>query len=130
MPPASRITDNHVCPKVEPGPVPHVGGPVILGELTVLIGYMPAARIGDTLICVGPPDSISAGEPTVIIGHKKAARLGDACSHGGRLVQGCPTVNIGSSPQAETTRTDEPFCEECERAKQEREAARKKAAGG
>lgn len=129
MPPAARISDNHVCPKVEPGPVPHVGGPVITGEPTVLIGFMPAARVGDNLICVGPPDSVSAGEPTVRIGNKDAARLGDACSHGGRIVVGCPTVIIGSSPQAETLRTDEPFCEECERKKKAREARRKKGKG-
>ena len=125
MPAAARITDMHVCPKVEPGPVPHVGGPVISGEVTVLIGYMPAARVGDKLICVGPPDSVSAGEPTVKIGKKDAARRGDPTSHGGRIVMGCPTVNIGSSTQAETLRTDEPFCEECERAKKERDAERK-----
>lgn len=126
MPPAARILDNHVCPKVEPGPVPHVGGPVLSGELTVLIGYQPAARVGDKLICVGPPDSVSAGESTVVIGNKDAARLGDPTSHGGRIMQGCFTVNIGSSPQAETLKTDEPFCEECERRRQEREAARKR----
>lgn len=126
MPPAARILDNHLCPKVEPGPVPHVGGPVLTGDITVLIGYQPAARVGDKLICVGPPDSVSAGEPTVQIGNKDAARLGDPTSHGGRIAVGCPTVNIGSSTQAETLRTDEPFCEECERLKQEREAARKK----
>ena len=126
MSPAARITDMHVCPKVEPGPVPHVGGPTISGDPTVLIGYMPAARVGDKLICVGPPDSVSAGESTVIIGDKKAARLGDSTSHGGRISQGCFTVNIGSSPQAETLKTEEPFCEECERRRQEREAARKR----
>jgi len=129
MPPAARITDNHVCPKVEPGPVPHVGGPVIVGEPTVLIGFMPAARVGDQLICVGPPDAISAGESTVVIGNKDAARLGDPTEHGGRVVMGCLTVNIGSSAQAETLRTDEPFCEECERRRQEREAARKNRGG-
>ena len=26
----------HVCPKVEPPPIPHVGGPIISGEATVL----------------------------------------------------------------------------------------------
>jgi uncharacterized Zn-binding protein involved in type VI secretion len=126
MPPAARITDNHVCPKVEPGPVPHVGGPVVVGEPTVLIGYMPAARVGDKLICVGPPDAISAGEPTVVIGNKDSARIGDPTQHGGRVVQGCPTVIIGSSPQAETLKTDEPFCEECERKAKERAARRGK----
>jgi uncharacterized Zn-binding protein involved in type VI secretion len=102
-----------------------VGGPIITGEVTVLIGYMPAARVSDKLVCVGPPDAVSAGESSVIIGNKDAARLGDACQHGGRIVQGCFTVNIGSSPQAETLRTNEPFCEECERKRKEREARRK-----
>src|SRR5689334_11757625 len=118
MPPASRITDTHACPV-------HATTPVILGEFTVLIGYMPAARVGDTLACA-PPDVIVMGEPTVLIGNKMAARIGDPTAHGGRLIQGCPTVIIGSSPQAEALRTDEPFCEECERKKKEREARRRK----
>jgi len=100
MPPAARIGDMHTCPKVEPGPVPHVGGPTSTGERTVIIGYMPAARVGDSLVCIGPPDSVSQGESTVIIGGKQAARLGDPTSHGGVIVAGCPTVLIGSSAQA------------------------------
>ncbi|AUX38485.1 MULTISPECIES: PAAR domain-containing protein [Sorangium] len=124
MPPAARITDMHTCPKVEPGPVPHVGGPVLSGEGTVLIGFQPAARVGDSVTCVPAIDSISAGEPTVIIGHKDAARMGDPTSHGGVIVKGCPTVLIGSSPQAETLRTEKPFCEDCERKRKEREARR------
>ncbi len=99
MPPAARITDMHTCPAVEPGPVPHVGGPVIVGEPTVIIGGQPAARVGDSLVCIGPPDSISKGEATVIIGGKQAARLGDSTSHGGVIVTGCPTVLIGSVTQ-------------------------------
>ncbi|MFO0587882.1 MAG: PAAR domain-containing protein [Polyangiaceae bacterium] len=126
MPPAARISDMHACPKVEPGPVPHVGGPVNTGEPTVLIGFMPAARVGDMAICVGPPDSVKKGEPTVKIGGKEAARLGDPMSHGGVIVAGCPTVIIGSGPQAEALHTDKPFCEECERKKIEREARKKK----
>ncbi len=126
MPPAARISDLHVCPKVEPGPVPHVGGPVSTGEPTVLIGFMPAARVGDMAVCVGPPDSVKKGEPTVKIGNKEAARLGDPMNHGGVIVAGCPTVIIGSGPQAEALRTDKPFCEECERKKNEREAKKKK----
>lgn len=86
----------HVCPKVEPGPVPHVGGPILpAGEPTVLIGFMPAARVGDMLVCVGPPDTIASGSGTVLIGNKLAARLGDPTSHGGKIVLGCPTVLIG-----------------------------------
>ncbi len=127
MPPAARITDMHVCPKVEPGPVPHVGGPTVSGEGTVLIGYQFAARVGDSLLCVGPgvTDSISQGEPTVIIAGKPAARLGDPTSHGGRLVAGCPTVIIGSSAQGQTiriaARDGTPFCEECEKKKKQQQ---------
>ena len=96
MPPAARVSDMHVCPKVEPGPVPHVGGPILpAGEPTVLIGFMPAARVGDMLVCVGPPDTIASGSGTVLIGNKLAARLGDPTSHGGKIVLGCPTVLIG-----------------------------------
>jgi uncharacterized Zn-binding protein involved in type VI secretion len=112
MPPAARISDNHTCP------VPtHVGGPTLLGDFTVLIGHMPAARVGDALVCATGPDTISRGEPTVQIGHKDAARLGDATTHGGVLVAGCPTVLIGSSAQIEALRTDKPICEECEKAR-------------
>ena len=77
------------------GVVPHVGGPVILGEPTVLIGSLPAARMGDMCTCVGPPDSIAKGSSTVMIGNKPAARMGDTTSHGGSIVLGCFTVLIG-----------------------------------
>lgn len=93
--PAARITDLHVCPMVNPGPVPHVGGPVTMGEPTVLIGNMPAARVGDMAVCVGPPDSIVKGSATVMIGNMPAARLGDSTAHGGVIVAGYPTVLIG-----------------------------------
>lgn len=96
MPPAARITDMHICPMVEPGPVPHVGGPILpAGEPTVLIGGLPAARVGDKAVCVGPPDTIVAGSGTVIIGGKPAARMGDSTAHGGVIILGCPTVIIG-----------------------------------
>ena len=94
--PAARVGDMHLCPKVEPGPTPHVGGPVLPpGEPTVLIGGMPAARVGDKLVCIGPPDTISAGSATVLIGGKPAARMGDSTEHGGKIVIGFPTVLIG-----------------------------------
>jgi uncharacterized Zn-binding protein involved in type VI secretion len=116
MPAAARISDLHTCPMAE-GPKPHVGGPVITGDATVIIGFQPAARVGDNLTCVGPIDQISAGDATVLIGNREAARMGDPTSHGGRIVLGHPTVLIGSSPQTESLTTDLPFCEECEKAK-------------
>ena len=96
MPPAARINDMHVCPMVNPGPVPHVGGPVTgPGVPTVLIGGMPAAVVGDMAVCTGPPDTIATGSATVLIGGKPAARLGDSTAHGGSIVVGLPTVIIG-----------------------------------
>ena len=59
--PASTLTHMHVCPKTNPGPVPHVGGPIIMGSGNVLIGGLPAARKGDKLICVGFIDMSDMG---------------------------------------------------------------------
>lgn len=98
MPPAARVGDNHLCPMVTPGtpPVPHVGGPILPpGCPTVLIGFMPAARVGDMAVCVGPPDAIALGSLTVMIGGLPAARLGDSTVHGGAIAVGLPTVMIG-----------------------------------
>jgi uncharacterized Zn-binding protein involved in type VI secretion len=77
------------------GVVPHVGGPIAMGCPTVIIGYMPAARVGDMCTCVGPPDAIMMGSTTVIIGGMPAARLGDPTVHGGVIVLGLPTVMVG-----------------------------------
>jgi uncharacterized Zn-binding protein involved in type VI secretion len=86
--------DMHTCPMVTVA-VPHVGGPIVAGCPTVLIGMMPAARIGDMCTCVGPPDTIVKGSTTVMIGHMPAARMGDNTAHGGVIVMGLPTVMIG-----------------------------------
>jgi uncharacterized Zn-binding protein involved in type VI secretion len=95
--PAARITDMHTCPMVT-GLVPHVGGPIIPPcMVTVLIGFLPAARITDMCICVGPLDVIVKGSPTVLIGGLQAARIGDLTAHGGVIVTGYPTVLIGES---------------------------------
>lgn len=92
--PAARLSDLHTCPMVT-GVVPHVGGPISLGCPTVLIGSLPAARVGDMAVCVGPPDSIILGSFTVLIGGQPAARLGDMTAHGGVITLGMVTVLIG-----------------------------------
>lgn len=93
--PAARLTDMHTCPMVT-GVVPHVGGPILgPGVPTVLIANLPAAVLGDSATCVGPPDTIAKGSATVLIGGKPAARMGDITAHGGAIVLGCPTVLIG-----------------------------------
>jgi PAAR motif. len=65
MPPDARVGDMHTCPMVTVL-VPHVGGLVL------------------------PP-----GCPTVMIEFMPVARLGDTTAHGGVIVMGAPTVMIG-----------------------------------
>ena len=84
------------------------GGSIVLGFPMVLIGGMPAARIGDMHVCpmltpgvppiphVGGP--ITLGSPMVLIGGMPAARMGDMCVCVGppdTIALGCPTVLIG-----------------------------------
>jgi uncharacterized Zn-binding protein involved in type VI secretion len=95
MPSAARITDMHTCP-LSSGLVPHTGGPVVgPGVPNVLIGGLPAAAVGDMLVCVGPPDVIVRGSVSVFIGGRQAARQGDGTAHSGVIVAGLPTVQIG-----------------------------------
>lgn len=84
------------------------GGVIVVGCPTVLIGGMPAARMGDMHTCpmatpgtppiphVGGP--ITLGSTTVLIGGMPAARMGDMATCTGppdSIVAGCPTVLIG-----------------------------------
>jgi len=83
------------------------GGVIIPpGCPTVLIGGMPAARMGDMHTCpmvtgtvphVGGP--ISMGSASVLIGNLPAARVGDMATCTGPpdsiIPPGCPTVLIG-----------------------------------
>lgn len=99
MPPAARLFDFHQCPLqtvVGPVTIPHVGGPILgPGAPTVLIGGLPAAKVGDLALCIGPPDSIVKGSQTVKIMGLPAARLGDKTAHGGTILIGFPLVLIG-----------------------------------
>lgn len=82
------------------------GGTIVLGLPTVLIGGMPAARVGDMHTCplvngvvphVGGP-IIPPGGVTVLIGGMPAARVGDLLTCVGppdTIVKGEPTVLIG-----------------------------------
>lgn len=94
-PPAARVGDFHGCPMMS-GIVPHVGGPIAApGCPTVLIGGIPAARVGDMAVCAEAPDTIVRGAPTVIIGGAPAARIGHQTAHGGVIIAGDPSVLIG-----------------------------------
>jgi hypothetical protein len=71
-----------------------------------MIGFMPAARVGDMCVCVGPPDTIAKGSMTVKIGGMPAARMGDLTAHGGTITLGCPTVMIGEMGMGGAVTTD------------------------
>ena len=123
--PGARIGDMHVCPAVNPGPVPHVGGPITTGFPTVLVGKSPAARIGDMATCVGPPDVIVKGSSGVVIGKSPASRIGDSTAHGGTIIVGCFTVLIGetfsgngamTSALKRAAKQGHALCEDCEAA--------------
>jgi uncharacterized Zn-binding protein involved in type VI secretion len=91
--PVSVIGMMHVCPKVEPGPVPHVGGPIVEpGQTGVKIMGMPIAVVGAKCVCVGPPDTVTQGSSIVKINGKPIVRMGDGTAHGGKVVMGMPTV--------------------------------------
>ena len=81
----------HVCPMCDPGPKPHVGGPVQTCQQSfVKVNGIPLATVGDRCLCTGVPTTaaITSGSSVARINGKKVARMGDGCEHGGRLVQG------------------------------------------
>ena len=91
MPEAARLGDMHTCPVSK-----HVGGPVSSPcSPTVIIESKPAARVGDNAVCKGPSDTIATGSSSVFMDGKMAARLGDTTAHGGKIVEGAPSVIIG-----------------------------------
>ena len=93
--PAARVTDMHVCPMVTGivphvgGPILPPCQPTVLTQM------LPQARVTDMAVCIGPPDIIVKGSATVLVGKMPAARLGDMTAHGGTIVLGCFTVLIG-----------------------------------
>jgi len=65
---AATGADIHTCSVPSPVP-PHGPGVDITGSATVSINFLPAGRMGDTILeAIGPPNNITKGEMTVIIG--------------------------------------------------------------
>jgi uncharacterized Zn-binding protein involved in type VI secretion len=120
MPPAARLTDLHVCVAV---PAP---SPITSAAATVNIGFLPAARDGDSTGCGG---AIDDGSSNVFIEDRRAARIGDLTDPKGAIVTGCPTVFIGSTPEVDAltaaAKAGIPFleCKSCMRALQASQAA-------
>jgi uncharacterized Zn-binding protein involved in type VI secretion len=91
--PVSLLGHAHVCPMVDPGPKPHVGGPVFSpGQSFVRYNGIPVAVEGGQCLCTGMPgqDGLAKGSSIVRINGKGLMRIGDATSHGGKLVAGVP----------------------------------------
>lgn len=87
----------HACPKVDPGPKPHVGGPVTdPGQSHVTFNGIPLAVEGGTCLCTGlpGPDKMSKGSSRVKINGKGVMRLGDSTAHGGKITMGVPAITI------------------------------------
>jgi uncharacterized Zn-binding protein involved in type VI secretion len=88
MLPAARVTDMIVSTATMGVPTPILPP----GAATVLIGGLPAARMGDTC----GADAIVKGSATVLIGGMPAARIADLTAAGGAVMPpGAPTVVIG-----------------------------------
>ncbi|MBD2766352.1 PAAR domain-containing protein [Hymenobacter sp. BT664] len=88
MLPAARVTDLITSPATTGAPTPIIPP----GAPTVLIGGLPAARLGDSC----GADAIIKGSATVFIGGLPAARVADATASGGAVLPpGCLTVLIG-----------------------------------
>jgi uncharacterized Zn-binding protein involved in type VI secretion len=65
---AAAGADIHACTTPLPVP-PHGPGVVIDGSATVMVNFLPACRLGDTILeAIGPPNKIVKGQMNVIIG--------------------------------------------------------------
>ncbi|MDT8857522.1 PAAR domain-containing protein [Paracoccaceae bacterium Fryx2] len=92
--PQARILDPHICPATLGAPAPVIGPCAV----TVLVNYLPAARMTDMCAGVWPPapHPLVKGSMTVLIMNLPAARLGvDPCALGGAIVMGSFTVLTG-----------------------------------
>jgi len=85
---AARVSDIIVSTATVGVPMPIIPP----GAPTVLIGGLPAARLGDSC----GADAIVMSSMTVLIGGLPAARIGDATGGGGAIIGPGPfTVMIG-----------------------------------
>jgi uncharacterized Zn-binding protein involved in type VI secretion len=66
---AAPMADIHLCTTPSTPAVPDGPGVVITGSATVQIDFLPACRMGDTILeAIGPANKITMGCPNVTIG--------------------------------------------------------------
>ncbi|WP_299002072.1 PAAR domain-containing protein [uncultured Shewanella sp.] len=92
---AARVGDTQVCSMTTGAVPHVGGVIMSGSVTDVLIECLPAAVVGQSCVCVGVTSTIAAGSTTVLIGNMPAARMGDSTSHGGSIVSGSATVMIG-----------------------------------
>lgn len=97
--PQARVSDQVMCPlfSVTPAGVTVPGTSAIIPPCapTVLVGNLPAARIGDLHPSgTGPHPNVSSST-TVIIQNMPACRVGDSTACGGAITKGDFTVLTG-----------------------------------
>ncbi|GAA5165551.1 PAAR domain-containing protein [Ornithinimicrobium tianjinense] len=92
MPSVARVGDTTSHGGVVVGP----------GVSTVLVGGLPAATVGDVVLCPGlahpalpGPQPVVRGSATVLVGGRPVARTGDPLACGAVVVRGVPTVLVG-----------------------------------
>ena len=93
--PQARIgMDMHMCATTYGVPVPLVPGPS--GPSTVLVNFMPAARIVDLGPPLPPPGHpFVKGSFTVLMNNFPALRMGDPCPSAGAVTIGSFNVLTG-----------------------------------
>ncbi len=105
---ATRSGDHHTC--LETTPTPHFGGPVRPpGAPLVMIGGPKGSRLFDHAACIGgaaepfpgagsavnPVDVVMSGAASVLVHGMPAVRVLETTLHGGVVVGGEPSVQIG-----------------------------------
>lgn len=92
--PVAVLGSYHSCP-AKTGKDPHEGGPTLATASNITVAGLPIACVGDKLVCLGPPDTITEGSATVSANGRAIARIGDGTAHGGTILAGNPTVLVG-----------------------------------
>jgi uncharacterized Zn-binding protein involved in type VI secretion len=83
------------------GTVPHIGGTILTGALSLQLNNKPVARMGDKCICTGCGMicTIIQGDANVIVEGQPIAYVGCMPSHGGVITSGQANAFIsGSKP--------------------------------
>ena len=91
------INTNHICPMVT-GFTPHVGGPIVgPGNSGVLIDGTPVSVLGDTCVCVGPPDVVVQGYSGVLADGIPITVQNCMTAHGAVIPLGIPGVIVSNA---------------------------------